>query len=122
MTRDEVLENIHQYAQWMSWIADDGCRSSGPSAYKEYLAKFAEGMRDLLRGDGLVPAEEITAEVFYRYQHMNLWAEADLLKNPDPRIRRDVEYDIAYRSSSRKARDAWHTKWADPLPGDEVTR
>lgn len=121
MTRDEVLERIHEYAQWVTFTADDGCLSTAPASRKQYEAQHAQATRDLLCGDGLVPASEITAEVFFRYLHMDLWAEVDLLNNPDPRILRDVEYDIA-RRKGRMARNAWHMKWAEPLPGDEVTR
>ena len=116
MTRDEVLEHIHQHAQWTSWIADDGCRSSGPSSYKQYLAKFAEGMRDLMRGDGLVPAEEITFDVYLRYANQQLWSNEELLRSSDLRVVRDVEYETLSRAD-------WYAKWQNiDLPGDEVTR
>ena len=124
MNRDEVLEAIHEYAQWTSWIASDGYRSSGPSSYKQYLAKFSEGMRDLMRDDHLVPADEISADVYFRYIHQKLWAESDLLRNHDQRIVRDVEGRIADRGPNQRAlRDAWYEKWGDvELPGDVVIR
>lgn len=116
MTRDEVLEVIHRYAQWSHWTASDGGPAMGPSSYKTYLAKFAEGLRDLMRDDTLISAEDVSADVFFRHYHQRLWDPQELLKSHDLRIVRHVEMDLA---KTREAREAWHEKWGDvDLPGD----
>lgn len=125
MTRDEVLEIIHSHAVMNTFTAGDGHLSIGQSSYKTYLRKFEQGMADLMRNDDLIPADQITPEVYFRYHSQRLWAEKDLLRNPDLKIRREVEYDIAYRgpNPSRKKKDAYWAKWENiELPGDEACR
>lgn len=124
MTRDEVLEIIHSHAVMNTFTAGDGHLSIGQSSYKTYLRKFEQGMTDLMRDDDLIPADQITPEVYFRYYHQKLWPESELLRNPHLKIQREVEYDIAYRGGKgRKAKDAYWAKWENiHIEGDEVIR